>query len=101
MVLAAERRVSSSTHNQALSALQFFYREVPGEGLPWLDDLQRPSRPKRIPVAIAREEVSAMLSNMEEPMRLVGLWRYRLRVSANTRRWANSGGGSEHSRRPP
>jgi integron integrase len=70
-MLAAERRVSSSTHNQALSALLFLYREVLGEDLPWLDGLQRPSRPKRIPVVLTREEVSALLSNMEEPMRLV------------------------------
>lgn len=70
-MLATERRVSSSTHNQALSALLFLYREVLGEKLPWLDDLQRPSRPKRIPVVLTREEVLAVLSNMEEPMRLV------------------------------
>lgn len=70
-MLAAERRVSSSTHNQALSALLFLYREVLGEELPWLDELQRPSRPKRIPVVLTREEVSALLSNMQEPMRLV------------------------------
>jgi hypothetical protein len=49
-MLATERRVSSSTHNQALSALLFLYREVLGAELPWLDGMQRPSRPKRIPV---------------------------------------------------
>ena len=70
-MLAAERRVASSTHNQALSALLFLYREVLGAELPWLDGLQRPSRPKRIPVVLTREEVAALLSQMEEPMRLV------------------------------
>jgi hypothetical protein len=44
-MLAAERRVSSSTHNQALSALLFLYREVLGAELPWLDGLQRPRGP--------------------------------------------------------
>ena len=70
-MLATERRVSSSTHNQALSALLFLYREVLGEALPWLEGLQRPSRPKRIPAVLTREEVHALLSNMDEPMRLV------------------------------
>jgi len=69
--LATERAVSSSTHNQALSALLFLYREVLGTELPWLDGLQRPSRPKRIPVVLAREEVFALLLHMQEPMRLV------------------------------
>src|SRR6185295_3293664 len=70
-MLATERRVASSTHNQALSALLFLYREVMGAELPWLGGLQRPSRPKRIPAVLTREEVAALLSQMEEPMRLV------------------------------
>jgi site-specific recombinase XerD len=48
-MLANERRVSVSTHNQALSALLFLYREVLGQSLPWMNDLQRPTRPRRIP----------------------------------------------------
>lgn len=34
-MLATERKVSASTHNQALSALLFLYREMLGLGLPW------------------------------------------------------------------
>ncbi len=34
---ANERRVAAATHNQALSALLFLYREVLGMDLPWLD----------------------------------------------------------------
>ena len=48
-MLTTERNVSVSTHNQALSALLFLYREVLGVKLPWLDDVQRPTRPRRIP----------------------------------------------------
>ena len=33
-MLATERHVSASTHNQALSALLFLYREVLGVNLP-------------------------------------------------------------------
>ena len=36
-MLATERHVSASAHNQALSALLFLYREVLGVNLPWLD----------------------------------------------------------------
>jgi hypothetical protein len=35
-MLAADRKVSSSTHNQALHAILFLYREVLGVKLPWL-----------------------------------------------------------------
>jgi len=48
-MLTTQRNVSVSTHNQALSALLFLYREVLGVQLPWLDDVQRPTRPRRIP----------------------------------------------------
>src|SRR5687768_1323906 len=48
--LAAERRVAAATQNQALSAILFLYREVLGRELPWLDGVQRPTRPPRLPV---------------------------------------------------
>jgi len=34
--------------HKSLSALLFLYREVLGVQLPWLDDVQRPTRPKRM-----------------------------------------------------
>ena len=40
-MLATERKVSASTHNQALSALLFLYREVLSINLPWLNDINR------------------------------------------------------------
>jgi integron integrase len=70
-MLATERKVASSTHNQALSALLFLYREVLDLELSWLDGLQRPTRPKRIPTVLSREEVAALLAAMDQPMRLV------------------------------
>jgi hypothetical protein len=41
-MLANERKVSASTHNQALSAILFLYREVLSIDLPWLDGGQPP-----------------------------------------------------------
>jgi len=52
-MLANERRVAASTHNQALSALLFLYREVLGIDLPWLDAVRRPRAPRRIGLAHA------------------------------------------------
>ena len=46
-MLATERHVSASTHNQALSALLFLYREVLGVNLPWLDGVNRPAQKRR------------------------------------------------------
>ncbi len=53
-MLANERRVSMSTHYQALSALLFLYRDVLAINLPWLTEVQRPTRPRRIPSVLTR-----------------------------------------------
>lgn len=71
-MLATERKVSAATHNQALRALLFLYREVLDIELPWLENIHRPSNPKRIPSVLTREEVAAVLALLDEPMRLVG-----------------------------
>ncbi len=63
-MLTTQRNVSVSTHNQALSALLFLYREVLGVQLPWLDDVQRPTRPRRIPSVMTVVEVAALLQAM-------------------------------------
>lgn len=60
--LAVHRHVSASTQNQALSALLFLYQRVLNVELPWLDDIVRASRPARVPVVLARNEVSRLLS---------------------------------------
>lgn len=70
-MLATQRRVSSSTHNQALSALLFLYREVLGAQLPWMTDLHRPSQPRRIPTVLSPTEVKALLDAVPEPLALV------------------------------
>uniref|UniRef100_UPI00157A925D phage integrase N-terminal SAM-like domain-containing protein n=1 Tax=Comamonas granuli TaxID=290309 RepID=UPI00157A925D len=44
-MLTNERRVAAATHNQALSALLFLYREELGIDLPWLDGVQCPRAP--------------------------------------------------------
>jgi integron integrase len=64
-MLAVERKVSASTHNQALSALLFLYREVLDIDLPWLTEIKRPTRTRRIPSVLTKDEVAGLLSVME------------------------------------
>ena len=64
-MLATQRKVSSSTHNQALSALLFLYREVLGIQLPWMENIQRPAYKRRIPSVLTREEVTAVLALLD------------------------------------
>lgn len=71
-MLANERRVSSSTHNQALSALLFLYRGVLGVDLPWMNELARPTYIRRIPAVLTKQETAALLGAMEGEIGLVG-----------------------------
>ena len=70
-MLATERRVSASTHNQALSALLFLYREVLAIDLPWLNGVNRPAQKRRIPSVMTKEEVAALFQFLEPDMRLL------------------------------
>jgi integrase len=70
--LATERDVSAATHQQALSALLFLYRNVLMVELPWLGDIVRPKKPRRLPVVLSREEVARLLAQLEGTPRLMG-----------------------------
>ena len=64
-MMANERKVSASTHNQALSAILFLYREVLGVDLPWLNNIGRPQQAKRIPSVLTKDEVAALFAQMD------------------------------------
>lgn len=59
--LAVQGDVSASTQNQALSAILYLYREVLGTDLPWLQDVVRAKRPRKLPVVLTRTEVQRLL----------------------------------------
>jgi integrase len=63
--LAVERKVSASTQSQALQALLFLYRVVLSVELPWLENVTRAARPRRLPVVLTRAQVRALLSHLE------------------------------------
>jgi integrase len=62
--LAVEGRVSASTQDPALSALLFLYREVLQIQLPFLEDIVRASRPRRLPVILTSDEAGALLDGI-------------------------------------
>jgi integron integrase len=62
--LAVERRVSVSTHKQALSALLFLYQQVLGVDLPWMSELGRPRTERRLPAVLSPDEVAALFCAM-------------------------------------
>jgi integron integrase len=68
--LANSRKVSASTHKQALSALLFLYNKVLGVDLPWMAEIGRPRSQQRLPVVLSREEVAQILALMDGEHRL-------------------------------
>ena len=64
--LAVERKVAASTHNQALSALLFLYRDVLRVDLPWLNDIGRPQTARRLPEVLTVDEVRRTLAALVE-----------------------------------
>jgi integron integrase len=74
--LAAEQRVSRSTQMQALSALQLLYREVLGIATSDLRRVLRSTSPTRLPAVLSRTEVRAVLAELRNTPRLVGLLLY-------------------------
>jgi integron integrase len=63
--LAVARNVSASTQNQALAALLFLYKEVLKLELPWLEGIVRAKKPRHLPVVLTREEVAAVLGQLD------------------------------------
>ncbi|MFV0415021.1 MAG: integron integrase, partial [Chthoniobacterales bacterium] len=69
--LTLVRRVSASTLNQALSALQFVFRKVLKIRPGGLEEVKRPAARKRVPTVLTREEVKTLLSGMSGTGRLM------------------------------
>lgn len=63
--LAVNGGVAASTQTVALSALLFLYRDVLKKNLPYVADIERARKPKRLPVVFTREETKRILANLE------------------------------------
>jgi integron integrase len=62
--LAVERNVSASTQNQAFSALLFLYQQVLDRKLDFIDNVQRVTRPAKLPVVFTAAEARAVLRQL-------------------------------------
>jgi integron integrase len=69
--LAVNKHVSASTQNQALSALLFLYKKVLNVEPDWVENVVRAKRAKRLPVVLSRETVTRLLSQIDDPYRLI------------------------------
>lgn len=69
--LAVDRNVSASTQNQALQGILFLYKEIIHKDIGWVDDIQRPTKPKHIPVVFTKAEAHSIIQNMEGLPKLI------------------------------
>jgi integron integrase len=63
--LAVEEKVSASTQTQALAGILFLYRHVLGRDIGNLGNIIRARKPKRLPVVLTRDEVKAVLDQLD------------------------------------
>ncbi len=62
--LAAEKRVSASTQNQAFNAVLFFFKHVLGRDAGVIQGALRAKPSKRLPVVLTRKEIDKVLDKM-------------------------------------
>jgi integron integrase len=74
--LAVKAEVSSSTQNQALAAILFFYRNVLGRPVDQLNDVIRAKKSIRLPVVMSRDEVRSVLALLKDEKRLAARLMY-------------------------
>ena len=74
--LAVNRRVASSTQNQALAALAFLYDSAIRRPLVRIDGITPARRSRYVPVVLSQREVKLLLRALDEPARLCGALMY-------------------------
>ncbi len=74
--LATTCNVAAATQAQALAAILFLYKRVLCIDLPWLGNVTRARRPKRLPVVLTRDEVRRVLDQLRGPYRTVATLLY-------------------------
>ncbi len=70
--LAVDRKVASSTQNQALCALVFLYRNVLEKDIGEFENLIRAKKPQKLPVVFTRDEVKQILLQLSGANWLMG-----------------------------
>jgi integron integrase len=73
-MLTTERKISSSTHRQALSALLYLYKDVLKLTLPWMSEISRPKEQKHLPVVLSQLEVRQVIQVLDASNAVFGLF---------------------------
>ena len=60
-----EGEITASTQTVALSALLFLYRDVLKQQLPYVSNIERARKPKRLPTVFTRDETRRIFANLE------------------------------------
>lgn len=63
--LSESKNVAASTQNQALCAIVFLYEQVLKLNIGNLEKIKRAKKPKHLPTVLSKNEVKALLKNME------------------------------------
>src|SRR5207245_4394539 len=63
--LAVEKHVAASTQNQAFSALLFLYQQILERKLDFIDNVQRVTRPAKLPVVFTPAKARAVLAHLK------------------------------------
>jgi integron integrase len=69
--LAVEKNVAASTQNQALQAIRFMYIDVLKVKISTIEGVERAKKPKRIPDVLTKDEVKAVLNQLDGRNRLM------------------------------
>ncbi len=74
--LANDGDVAASTQNQALSALLFLYKEVFKQQIGWIDQVDRATKPRRVPVVLSPSEVKRVFAHLNGTPKLMAALLY-------------------------
>ena len=74
--LATVRHVAPATQAQALAAILFLYKAVLKVDLPWLENIVRASRPRRLPVVLTQQEARAVIGHLDGTQWLIAALLY-------------------------
>ncbi len=74
--LAVNGGISASTQTVALSALLFLYRDVLKKDLPYVSNIERAPRRKKLPVVFTRDEVRRVLAGLTGTQGLIARMLY-------------------------
>lgn len=74
--LAVDGKVSSSTQNQALSAILFLYRHILGREVGQIGNVIRASRPRHLPVVMSKDEVKTVISYLYGEKKIIATLLY-------------------------